>query len=271
VTTSLNGLKILVPESRELDLFAGMLEVEGASVLRCPLVQILDLDNSSDAEAWIEILVSGALQDVVWLTGEGVRRLVPIAARMGQDTAFIAALGHVRNITRGPKPSRALRELGLTSGLAALTPTSQGVADALLGQEISGRTIGVQLYPDAGTLPFLDQLRSRGARLFPVTPYRYASDAQTEQVMTTILALAEGKVGLVAFTATPQVERLFQVAKDNGVERELKEGLARTAIAAVGPIVEETLSKFGLASTIRPESSFHLKPLVRAIMAWRMA
>jgi uroporphyrinogen-III synthase len=104
-----------------------------------------------------------------------------------------------------------------------------------------------------------------------VTPYRYASDAQVEQVVNTIRALAEGKIGLVAFTATPQIERLFRVAEESGLEGALREGLARTAIAAVGPLVEETLRGFGLTSTIRPSESFHLKPLVRAIIAARPA
>lgn len=267
----LNGLKILVPESRELDLFATMLEAEGAATVRCPLVRILDLDNTADVEAWIEMLVGGTLQDMIWLTGEGIRRLAPIAAKMGREPAVIEALRRVRNIARGPKPVRALRELGLATGLSVTTPTSQGVADALLREDIAGRAIGVQLYPDAGDLPLLDQLRNRGARLFPVTPYRYASDAQAEQVVATIRALSEGKIGLVAFTATPQIERLFRVAQDNGLEAALRDGLTRTAIAAVGPLVEETLRGFGLNSTIRPSESFHLKPLVRAIIAARPA
>ena len=42
MTKKLHGVTILVPESRELDLFAGMLEAYGARTLRCPLVTILD-------------------------------------------------------------------------------------------------------------------------------------------------------------------------------------------------------------------------------------
>ena len=42
---SLDDLKILVPESRELDLFARMLEDEGATALRCPRYKFSDLEN----------------------------------------------------------------------------------------------------------------------------------------------------------------------------------------------------------------------------------
>jgi uroporphyrinogen-III synthase len=73
--SALAGLKILVPESRELDLFARMLEDEGAAAMRCPLVQICDLEDISEAQAWIEQVIAGAFTDIIWLTGEGLRRL----------------------------------------------------------------------------------------------------------------------------------------------------------------------------------------------------
>jgi uroporphyrinogen-III synthase len=265
--TALAHLKVLVPESRELDLFGAMLEAEGATVIRCPMIQILDLDQTAEAEAWIEMAVDGAFTDIIWLTGEGLRRLMPIANRMGREHDFLIALRQVRSITRGPKPTRALRELGLASGLSAAPPTSQGAGAALQSEAIAGRTIGIQLYPGDGALPLVDQLRARGARVFPVTPYRYASDAETGQVLDIIRALAQGQIGLIAFTATPQIDRLFQVAKAANLETELRAGLARTPIAAVGPVVEQTLRAYGLASAIRPAESFHLKPLVRAIIA----
>lgn len=268
---ALDGLRILVPESRELDLLARMLEVEGATALRCPLVRILDLDDSAAAQAWIERAIAGSFSDIVWLTGEGLRRLIPVAEKMNCRAQFVAALARLRNITRGPKPARALRELGLSPGLAAATPTSQGILDALAGEDLPGRVIGVQLYPGDGATILPDGLQARGAKVWTVTPYRYASDAETADVEKFIPLLAEGEIGLVVFTATPQVERLFQVARDAGLEQQLSAGLARTPLAAIGPVVEETLRQHGLAAALRPENSFHLKPLIRAIRAWRAA
>ena len=74
---------------------------------------------------------------------------------------------------------------------------------------------------------------------------------------------------MIAFTATPQVERLMKVAQECGLSQELSRGLIRTPIASIGPIVDEKLQQHGFTVTVRPQSSFHLKPLVRAIMAWR--
>ena len=268
---ALSGLKILVPESRELDLFARMLEDEGAAALRCPLVRILDLEDTAPAEAWIGCVIAGTFADIIWLTGEGLRRLIAVAEKMKRRDEFVAALARTRNITRGPKPARALRELGLAPGLAAATPTSQGILDALAAEDLSGRGIGVQIYPGEGTEALLTQLRARGGIAQPVTPYRYASDTETADVEKIIHLLADGRIGLVVFTATPQIERLFQVARNAGLAAQLSAGLSLTPLAAIGPVVEDTLRTHGFAAALRPQTSFHLKPLVRAICAWRAA
>jgi len=266
---ALADLTILVPESRELDLFAAMLEAEGAVALRCPLVQILDLEDSSDAETWIGRCIAGDFDDLILLTGEGLRRLLALSGT--RHEALVAALRRLRTITRGPKPARALREIGLSPGLAAGIPTSGGILQALAQEDVAGRRIGVQLYPGDGAQHLVDELRSRGALVSTVTPYRYASEAETGQVSEMIRALAAGEIGMIAFTATPQLDRLIKVAEECGLSGELSHGLGHTPIASIGTIVDEKWRQHGFAATISPQGSFHLKPLVRAIMAWRQA
>jgi uroporphyrinogen-III synthase len=265
---NLDGLRILVPESRQLNLFVNMIEEQGGTAIRCPLVQILDLEDSSEAEAWIDTLISGGFQDVIWLTGEGLRRLLAIARRTERETAFVAALGKVRSITRGPKPARALREIGLAPGLAATTPTSEGVAEELAPENITGRPIGVQLYPGDGANTLLATLRARGALLTPVTPYRYASQAETAQIITAIEEMIAGRVDVIAFTSTPQVERLFDVAEKAELGPQLKQAFARVSVASIGPVVEEALHRRGVSQMVQPEAAFHMKPLLRTIAAW---
>ena len=118
---ALDGLAILLPESRELDLFAGMLEAQGARPLRCPLVRILDVEDDSQVQAWIGHMTAAPFDFTVFLTGEGLRRLLGLSGARRDE--FIAALARTRTVTRGPKPARALREIGLTPGMAAAEPT----------------------------------------------------------------------------------------------------------------------------------------------------
>jgi uroporphyrinogen-III synthase len=260
----LAGRRILVPESRELDLFARMLEAEGAEAVRCPLVAILDLDDAAPVEAWLKRLIAG-FDDLILLTGEGLRRLHSIAGRAGLEAEMIAALKRLRTVTRGPKPARVLRELGLTPGLAAETPTTEGVIATLRRENLAGHKVGVQLYPGNSNDALLDFLRSAGAAPDAVLPYRYATDAESDHVVAAIKQMGAGALDAIAFTSTPQLERLLAVAKERGIEAELQRGLAAVTIAAVGPVVRGALEKRGLTVAVMPEKSFHLKPLVNAL------
>lgn len=161
----LQGCRIAVPESRQLDLFAQMLEARGAEVLRCPLVEIRDAPDPGPIEAWLADFAEGGCDDLVLLTGEGLRRLLGFAERAGVDLRerFAARLGQVRTITRGLKPARALRELGLRAQLPAAAPTTDGVIQTLSGETWSDRRVGVQLY---GTEPN-DKLQDSCAQPVP--------------------------------------------------------------------------------------------------------
>jgi uroporphyrinogen-III synthase len=262
----LAGRRILVPESRELDLFARMLEERGAEAVRCPLVTIRDVEDPAPVEAWLQRLTAGAFDDLILLTGEGLRRLLAVAQRAGIEEKAVAALKQLRTVTRGPKPARVLREWGLAPGLAAETPTTEGIIATLKREPLAGRTIGVQLYPGNPNPLLLDFLHAAGAKPDPVLPYRYASDTESQLVDTAIRDMAAGKFDAIAFTSTPQIERLEEVAQQRGLEAELRQGLARIYVAAVGPVVASALKKRGFAVAAMPATSFHLKPLVNVLV-----
>ena len=117
IMAALSGRTIALPETRELDRLAQMLAEEGATTLRCPLIAIKDAPDQGPVEAWLRALAAGGMDDVIFLTGEGLRRLLAAAERIGLRAEVIAALARARKITRGPKPARALKEIGLSSDL----------------------------------------------------------------------------------------------------------------------------------------------------------
>ena len=143
---TLAGRTIAVPETRELDVFSAMLERRGATVLRCPLVAILDAPDPQPILAWVRRFNAREFHDLILLTGEGLRRMSamhrPACSRI-IATEFIRQLTRVRKITRGPKPARALRELGLKPDIAAEIPTTEGVIASLrTAGSLSGHSVG---------------------------------------------------------------------------------------------------------------------------------
>jgi len=260
---ALSGRRIALPETRELDRLARMLEEQGAETLRCPMVAIRDAPDPAPVRDWLERF---PFDDLVLFTGEGLRRLHGFAQRFDVERAFLDGLRETRKITRGPKPERALRELGLKSDLRAAEPTTDGLIATLSPHDLRGRRIGVQLYPNMPDTKFTDFLQEAGAEADPVLPYVYASAADNEEVVALIDRMATGGVDVIAFTSSPQVRRLFEVATATGREETLRTALRQIAIAAVGPVVAGELQRRGLSVTITPEHSYFMKPLVSAIV-----
>jgi uroporphyrinogen-III synthase len=261
--SSLAGRTIAVPESRELDVFAGLLERRGASVLRCPLVAIHDAPDPAPVLTWIRRFADGGCDDLILLTGEGLRRLLGCIDRHETSLRepFVRALAQVRKITRGPKPARALKELGLAPDLPAQAPTTEGIIRTLRDVDLRGRRIGVQLYGTDPNVPLVEFLHGVGATVFAVAPYVYASETDDAAVRSLLARMSAGAVDAIAFTSASQVERMFAVENRDVV----RTALAATLVAAVGPVVAAALADRGVKTQAMPQESFFLKPLTAAL------
>src|SRR5262249_47546307 len=136
MTSPLAGRTIALAEGRQLEELAQLLEKEGATAVRCPLIGIQDAPDPAPVLAWLCALTAGQFSHVVLLTGEGLRRLLGFAERAGLRGAAVAALAKTRTVTRGPKPVRALKEVGLAPTKVADEPTTEGVIAALRGETL---------------------------------------------------------------------------------------------------------------------------------------
>lgn len=261
----LAGRTVALPESRELDQLSRLLEEQGATAWRCPLVSILDAPDPAPVDAWLARLTADSFDDVIFLTGEGLRRLLARAERTATRDAVVAALGRVRRITRGPKPARALHEIGLASDLPAAVPTSRGVIDSLGKLELGGRRVGLQLYGSDPGAELVAFLKSAGASVETVAPYVYAPAIDDRRVRELIAAMDGGRVDVIAFTSASQIERLWQVARTADSEPALAAALARTRVAAIGPIVDAALGERGVRVDILTGKPFVMKHLVGLI------
>jgi uroporphyrinogen-III synthase len=262
-TQPLAGRTVAVPESREIEIFAAMLERRGARVIRCPMVAIRDAPDPAPVVEWSRRLAAGAFDDLILLTGEGLRRILSCLERHepALKPQFVDALGKVRKITRGPKPAKALRALGMKPEIAAERPTTDGVIASLRGLDLRRRRVGVQRYGTEPNRPLVDFLESAGAIVSTVAPYVYADAADERAVRNLVDHLRAGSVDAIAFTSSAQIERLIAVASEEGA----RSALAHTLVAAIGPVVADTLRRHGIDARLMPEESFFLKPLTSAL------
>jgi uroporphyrinogen-III synthase len=262
----LNGYRILILETREEAQFSRLLIEQGADVLQCPMFTIHDAPDPKPIEAWIIRFIDKPCDDLVLMTGEGLRRLLKVARRMDVEPAFIAAVGKARKFARGPKPGRALREIGLEPQVTTEKPTSEGIAEMLSRVDLRGHRVGLQLYPDKDHSVLIGAIAALGAEVDTVLPYVYDAQAADANIVTAIAEMAQARIDAIALTSSGQVRRLFEVAQAHRCEAQLREGLARTLIASVGPVVSDELKSSGLRTDIYPANdAFFMKPLISAM------
>ncbi|MCS3450986.1 MULTISPECIES: uroporphyrinogen-III synthase [Bradyrhizobium] len=264
----LNGYRILILETREEAQFSRLLAEQGADVLQCPMFTIHDAPDAAPIEAWIRRAIERPLDDLVLMTGEGLRRLMKVARRIGVEREFVDSLAKARKFARGPKPGRALREIGLEPQMTTEKPTSEGVAEMLSKLDLTGHRLGLQLYPDKDHATLIGAIKAQGAEVDPVLPYVYDAQAADANIVTAIEEMARGRIDAIALTNLGQVRRLIEVARARGCEDRLRQGFERTPIASVGPAVSDELKSHGLRTDIYPaEDAFFMRPLISAMAA----
>lgn len=262
----LTGTRILILETREEAQFSKLLAEQGAEVVQCPMFTIQDAPDPAPVEAWIRRAVDKPLDDLVLMTGEGLRRIMKLARARQIDQAFVAALAKSRKFTRGPKPGKALREISLEAQQTTEKPTTEGVIEMLGKLDLKGHRLGLQLYPDKDHSALTGALAAQGAEVDTVLPYVYDSKAADANIATAIDDMAEGRIDAIALTNLGQVRRLIEAAKTHGSEAKLRAGFERTLTASVGPAVSGELAAHGLRTDISPaDDAYFMRPLISAM------
>jgi len=229
---------------------------------------IQDAPDPAPIEGWIRRAIDKPFDDLVLMTGEGLRRIMKLARERGIDQAFVAALAKSRKFTRGPKPGKALREISLEAQQTTEKPTTEGIIEMLGKLDLKGRRLGLQLYPDKDHSALTGALSAQGAEVDTVLPYVYDSKAADANIVAAIDDMAEGRIDSIALTNLGQVRRLIEAAKAHGSETKLRAGFERTLIASVGPAVSGELAAHGLRTDVSPaDEAYFMRPLISAMAA----
>jgi len=260
----LEGFRIAVTSDRRSGDLIDAFVRRGAEVIHAPAVRIAPIDEDDvlvgDTRAIIE-----SLPDVVIVTtAYGFRRWVECADAAGLGEDLARTLGRARIIVRGPKARGAVRAAGLDDdGIADDERTASTVSLAIEGGVV-GKRVAVQLhgYEDVEQL---ERLRSVGAQVLTVAPYRWVRPTDESRLGRLVAAVAAREVDVVTFTSAPAVDGLISAAAQLGMDGVLVEALrCGVTAAAVGPVTAAPLLDLGV-SPIVPER-FRMGALIRTVV-----
>ncbi len=237
----------------------------GGEPISAPSMGEAPLDSHDEASVFVDALIDNAFDTVVLLTGVGTRMLVGVADAAGKRDAFVAALGRVTTVARGPKPVAALREVGLKPTHVVPEPNTWQDLLKVVDEHASAadKRVAVQEYGRSNT-DLLDALRHRGADVTPVPIYRWVLPDDLSPLRDAIDRIIAGDVGFALVTSATQVDHVFQVAEQDGKADDLRGAFKQVGIGAVGPVAAETVRGHGLTVDYEPDTP-HMTPFVREL------
>jgi uroporphyrinogen-III synthase len=252
------GLRVLAFESRRSEELARLITTYGGRAIVAPAMREVPLESNREALAFGAALLAGEFDMVIFLTGVGTRALTAVIEKTCPRERFVAALGGVKVVARGPKPVVALKELGVVPNIVVPEPNTWREMlqelDRTPGREaLRGMRIALQEYgvPNSELIAGLEE---RGAVVTRVPVYKWALPENLVPLRSAIKALAgnENAIDVIFFTTSVQSVHLFQIAIEMNLEEPLRKGLARCVIASIGPTTTEELHRRGLTPDMEP-------------------
>ncbi len=251
--TNLNGLRVVAFESRMAAETANLIRKHGGVPIMAPAMREVPLEDNRAALDFADRLLAGEYDVVILLTGIGVRALFKVMETRHSRAALIAALARTTLVARGPKPSAAIRELGIEPSLVSREPSTwrEILEDLSAAIQLDGKRVAVQEY-GISNRDLLAGLEARGARVSTVPVYRWTLPEDRGPLISALKAIAAGEADAVVFTSSGQVANVMQVAEAEGIGPEVKRGLATMAVGSIGPVCSEELRNHGIEPDFEP-------------------
>lgn len=250
----MKGRTVAILESRVGEHLAELVRKRGATAIHAPaLAEVPDIDAEA-IRALVIDLSARPPRLAIFQTGVGTRALFATTDTLGLTAQLLAVLEATKVAARGPKPTGVLASRRVRIDFSARDPyTTAELLEAIGHFDLGGARVLVQRFGDVNT-ELNDALAKSGAEVIEVATYRWSLPKDIEPLRQLIDALKEGRVDAVVFTSASQVYNWREVARRDGRERDLIDGLKGTFVASVGPVSSRALRELGM------EPSFEASP-----------
>jgi uroporphyrinogen decarboxylase len=263
-SASLANLRIASLESRKGEEMARLIEKFGGQAFISPSMREVPLEDNPAAVDFAHRLITGDIDIVIFMTGVGFRHLLSAVEKRVDRQRFLAVLGDIVTIARGPKSVVAMKEAGLTPTHRIPEPNTWREVLTYMDAHVpmAHQTVGIQEY--GKTNPSLVAgLEARGAKVLNVKVYQYDLPFDTQPLADNIQAIVAGQRDVVLFTSAHQVANLLLMAERLHLEPHLRSALRNLVVASVGPTTSEMLRDCELPVDVEPEHP-KMGPLVMA-------
>ncbi len=251
---SFAGLQVLAFENRRASELAELIRQRGGVPTVTPALREVTPCKNPEAVDFANRVITGQVDVIIFTTGEGVLRLMEQVERHVDRQRFIAAVGDIVTVVRGPKPAEALRGLGIEPTHATSEPhTWREILQAIDRHvPIANHTIGLQEYgePNASLLAGLE---ARGATVITLRLYHWELPEDTAELSAALKQIADGKVDAALFTTSHQLVNVLNLAQRTGMAEQVRQGLRAAVIGSIGPDTSAMIRQHDLPVDVQPE------------------
>jgi uroporphyrinogen-III synthase len=245
-----DGLRVLSLESRRDEEIATLIRKQGGDPFVAPSMREVELEQHDEVFRFADCLLRGEFDCIILLTGVGTRLLwKTLLTRYGEED-LRSSLQQLTTVVRGPKPSSALREIGLVPDVQVPEPnTWHELLNVMRDREET--RIALQEYGKSNT-HLIEELRAMKKNVTPVRVYGWDLPEDTRRLREAAARLIAGQFEVVLFTTSMQLVNLMTIAEQEGIEQQVREALQSAFIGSIGPTTTETLEDYGLKADFEP-------------------
>lgn len=242
------GRSVVVTRTREQSAaLAGPLELLGATVIACPVIEIIDPADWAAVDAAVVRLAEGGYDWVVLTSTNAVERFLGRVECLGLTLDILRG---VRIAVVGSATARCLENHGASPELVPQDFRAEGLVDEFVARGV-GPGVSV-LIPRAQKareiLP--EALRDLGVGVDVVPVYRTVAATPGPEVLA---RLESASFDAVTFTSPSTVKHFFRMLGSAGLEP--VEALRGVVKASIGPVTTAALVALGSQADIEADPS----------------
>jgi uroporphyrinogen-III synthase len=278
-------LTVAITASRRASELAHIVESFGGKPYIAPTIGIeADLKKpSKDVLQFLNKVIEGDIDYVIFMTAPGVFSLISIANILGLEEKLVQSLAHVTIVARSLKPKVALKKYGVEIDFVPVENTAEGVSKLLLDKGVIGKKIAILWHGDyprklkdnlykagaksvieASTYKYSLELKKEGASILKSMGFEYIAPDE-KKVIHLIHDIVDGKIDSITFTSPPSARDLVKIAKVNNLSEVLKNSLnTNVVVVAVGPSTRSALEENDIDVHVMPQT-FKMGPMIKAL------
>jgi uroporphyrinogen-III synthase len=245
-----DGLRVLSLESRRAEEIAALIRKQGGEPFVAPSMREVPLEDHHEAFDFAVRLLHGEFDGMILLTGVGTRLLWKTLLTRYPEADLKAALQGLTLIVRGPKPSAAIREIGLVPSVQVPEPNTWRELLTVMRDRPENR-LALQEYGKSNT-ELIEGLQSLGKRVTPIHIYGWDLPEDTGPLRKAAAKLMAGDFDVVLFTTATQCVNLLKIAAHEGIEPQVLAALRSAFVGSIGPTTTETLEDYGVKPDFEP-------------------